>query len=76
MIGFVSNFGKRFEIFVVFHIFRAIQNCIILIPHRVVIMDSIKLIFFEIYTPVSNQIVFFVSCDTVHRFEGTSFLHS
>jgi len=46
MIGFVSNFGKGFEIFVAFHDARAIQNCIILIPHRAVIMGSIKFIFF------------------------------
>jgi hypothetical protein len=42
MTGFVSNFGKRFEIFIVIHNIRAIQNCIILIPHRAVIMGSIK----------------------------------
>jgi hypothetical protein len=42
MIGFISNFGKRFEIFVAIHKVRDIQNCIILINHRAVIMGSIK----------------------------------
>jgi hypothetical protein len=42
MIGFVSNFDKLFETCIEIHDVKAIQKSIILIPHKAVILRSIK----------------------------------